>query len=90
MRANPAVVTFFWSFGGTNKTWNQINSTTEGYNVTNIGLNSYLYIDNFKLEKAGYYRVYGKNSVNAGREYEFELRSRSKSVVSMKTYIIKL
>ena len=90
MRAYPTDVTFFWSFGGTNKTWNPINSTTEGYNITNIGLSSSLYIDNFKLEKAGHYRVYGKNSVNAGREYGFELRSRSKSTASMKTCMIKL
>ena len=90
MNAYPTHVTFFWSFGGTNKTWNPINSTTEGYNITNIGLSSSLYIDNFKLDKAGHYRVYGKNSVNAGRENEFELSTCSKSIVSMKIYIIKL
>ena len=89
MRAYPTDVTFLWLFGGTNKTWNPINSTTEGYNITNIGLSSYLYINNFQIDKAGHYKVYGKNSVNAGREYGFELRSRSKSIVSKEKCCLK-
>ena len=78
MIAFPADVTFHWFFNGTNNAWEPINATTEGYNITNMGLTSYLLITNFQPEQAGHYKVYGNNSVKAGRDYKFELRSHSK------------
>ena len=78
MIAFPADVTFHWFFNTSKNTWNLINTTTEGYNITNIGLKSYLFIANFQPEQAGHYKVFGNNSVKAGRGYKFELRPHSK------------
>ena len=78
MIAFPADVTFFWFFSATNNTWESINAATEGYNITKIGLTSYLYIADFQIKQAGLYKVYGNNSVKAGRDYRFELRPQSK------------
>ena len=78
MIAFPADVTFHWFFNTTYNTWEPINANTEGYNVTKIGLTSYLYIADFQVEQAGHYKVYGNNSVKAGRDYRFELRPQSK------------
>ena len=73
MIAFPADITFHWFFNSSNNKWEPINPTTEGYNITNIGLTSYLFIANFLPEQAGHYKVYGNNSVKAGRDYKFEL-----------------
>ena len=79
----PADVTFHWFFHTSNNTWKPINTTTKGYNITNIGLTSYLYIADFQAKQAGHYKVYGNNCVKAGRDYKFELRPHSKcSIIS--------
>ena len=81
MIAFPADVTFHWFFNTSNYTWEPIKKTSEGYNITNIGLTSYLYIANFQPEQAGHYKVYGNNSVKAGRDYKFELRTHGKCLL---------
>ena len=78
MIAFPADVTFYWSFKIADNTWEPINATTEGYNITNTRLTSYLFIDKFQPEQAGVYKVHGENSLNAGKDYKFELRYHSK------------
>ena len=78
MIAFPADVTFYWSFKIADNTWEPVNATTEGYNITNTVLTSYLFIDKFQPGQAGHYKVYGKNSLNTGRKYDFELRPYSK------------
>ena len=84
MIAFPADVTFHWFFNGTNNTWESISTTIEGYNITNRGLTSYLYIADFQAKQAGHYKVYGNNSVKAGRDYKFELPPDSKcSIISI-------
>ena len=83
MIAFPADVTFHWSFNTRNNTWEPINTTTKGYNITDKGLTSYLYIADFQTEQAGHYKVYGNNSVKAGRNYKFELLPHSEySIIS--------
>ena len=47
MIAYPVDVTFHWSFGGMNKTWESVNETSGQYNITTIGLTSYLIITSF-------------------------------------------
>ena len=81
MKAFPADVTFHWFFNTSNNTWKSINATSEGYNITNKGLTSYLFIANFQPEQAGHYKVYGNNSVKAGRDYNFKLRPHSKCLL---------
>ena len=79
MIAHPAEVAFFWSFGGMDRTWETINETTGEYNITNIGLTSYLTITSLKSQNEGFYKVSGNNSVRTGREYEFQVQSYGES-----------
>ena len=81
MMAHPAEVVFLWEFGGRNWTWEHINQTTEEYNITNIGLTSYLTITNFKPHHEGFYKVSGNNSVRTGRGYEFQVQSYGESFI---------
>ena len=37
-----------------------------------------IYIADFQTDQAGHYKVYGNNSVKAGRDYKFELLPHSK------------
>ena len=81
MTAHPAEVVFLWDFGGINRTWKNINQRTEEYNITNIGLTSYLTIKSFKPHLEGFYRVFGNNSVRTGREYEFRVQSYGEPII---------
>ena len=79
--AHPAEVVFLWSFGGMNRTWETISETTAEYNITNIGLTSYLTITSFKSHHEGFYKVSGNNSVRTGREYEFQVQSNGETFI---------
>ena len=81
MTAFPEDIIFNWSFKKADNTWNPINTSGEGYNITNIGLTSYLFVAKFQPDQAGHYKVYGNNSVKPGRDYIFELRSHSKYLI---------
>ena len=81
MIAHPAEVVFLWKFGGRKKTWEPMNKTSEEYNITDIGLTSYLTITSFKPHQEGFYKVSGNNSVGTGREYEFQVQSYGESVI---------
>ena len=78
MIAFPADVAFHWFFKIPDNTWEPINTATEGYNIINVGQTSYLFIENFQKKQTGHYKVYGINSVTAGRDYKFELVPHSK------------
>ena len=79
MIAYPVDVTFHWSFGGITKTWEPVNETSGEYNITNIGLTSYLIITSFKSHQEGFYQVHGQNGVRVGRKYEFLVQPQSKA-----------
>ena len=81
MIAHPAKVVFLWEFGGKNRTWENINQRTEEYNITNIGLTSYLTIASFKSHHEGFYKVSGNNSVRTGRGYEFRVQSYGEPLI---------
>ena len=89
MIAYPEDVTFHWSFGGMTKTWEPINETSVEYNITNIGLTSYLTITSFKPHhQEGFYLVYGQNSVLNRRNYEFLVQPHGKTPKE-KTFVTK-
>ena len=89
MIAYPVDVTFHWSFGGMTKTWEPVNETSGEYNITNIGLASYLTITSFKPHhQEGFYQVYGQNGVPMRRNYEFLVQPHGKTAKE-KTCIIK-
>ena len=79
MIAHPAEVVFLWEFGGRNRTWEPINKSSDEYNITNIGLTSYLTISSFKPHHEGFYKAFGNNSVRNGRKYEFMVQSYGRS-----------
>ena len=62
-----------------NRTWETISEKTGEYNITNMGLTSYLTIINFKSQHEGFYKVSGNNSIRNGREYEFQVQSYGES-----------
>ena len=88
MITHPAKVVFLWEFGGKNRTWENINQRTEEYNITNIGLTSYLTIASFKPHHEGFYKVSGNNSVRTGREYEFQVQSYGESFNTINAYVL--
>ena len=79
MIAYPEDVTFHWSFGGMTKTWKPVNETSGKYNITDIGLTSYLTITSFKLHQEGFYKVYCQNGVPKRRNYEFLVQPHGKT-----------
>ena len=81
MIAHPEEVVFLWSFGRMTRTWKTINKTSEEYDITNIGLTSYLTITSFKPHLEGFYKVSGNNYVRTGSEYEFQVQRYGKSLI---------
>ena len=79
MIAYPVDATFHWSFGGMTKIWKPVNETSAEYNITNIGLTSYLIITSFKPHHEGFYQVYCQNGVPMRRNYEFLVQPHGKT-----------
>ena len=88
MIAYPVDVTFHWSFGGMNKTWESVNETSGQYNITTIGLTSYLIITSFKPYHEGFYQVYCQNGSPKRRNYGFLVQPNGKTPKE-KTCVIK-
>ena len=67
MLAFPVDVTFIWSLCAYNQNCSVINSTDERYQIAQVGMISVLTVTHFQTSMAGYYKIYGRNSVRTGK-----------------------